>query len=1090
MNYVKPKVFDITKKRPAVLLVGNGLNRCMGDDTTWDNAILKLAKDDAILDKIKRLDYSIRATVTADEDNIKRWQRYVKLFDIDFKYFDNPLLKNLLRVPFDAVLTTNYTYELENALDENFPRSDHKGDWACTTAANITTGKQPDSVRLLNTFNRLKNEDGKDVDIWHIHGEVRDPASMILTHEEYGRLVTELVREEDRENNEGEILFDSWQDYFVYGDLYILGQGVNFAEFDLWWMLSRRRREKTGHGRTIFYAPQQADKRLTRIEEALDQIGVKIDNCGITLPLKDTRANEELNQIFRDFYNTAADKIRNKIESPLPLDTELLIEYREKVALNETKTNKLRLMYQLANTNIFVIGFKRSDGLFIPHQYGYEGEDPFMMFLFTTKDAYPFALEKGDVLEEMTGLDALRLAEILRDVVVLVIDPYSPKGDVWLPLQQAVYMKKNPEWLKSYVESADERDLARKKNNINKASEEAHSVSAFISNCTFDSSLEEVWSDIESQGCFNYESMLQDEEVQWTSPNWAKPGDIVFFSHAQNVKSKITRLISELKSIKNSISEERYDRTERELKRALDNYEKYGRKIFAIGQVVEETEEITNDDPFYEDPSLYHFKSRDYSCITNIFELKHPVSMDDYKDFISINMFGSITTVFGEKFTQLQKLILEKNKDMETEIPYYFRKSTPAPIAPVDLNEENWMKLDSGYRSKFTLKHKYQKYYTDYVLKSIGDTKKFGINCRYRKSGLNDAFMDNVISFGKRRLPVKIFIGGSDNTEIDALERYCHASEIVLTDGKTVQPPKIYSDNVLVIDRENISLYDSNSQSIRQLQRLDDLKTSEDVSVLKEKLAAALTGLKVSKSLSKQYPVETHADSGNFPVPTDIISSDENEVSEGDVPEGDTVFENQKYDEVKSGDLYRGALYIPVDIPVTPIGWQEYCLPSAKAEITRRASMIVENEGVISRDKLMEKLRTSFGVKASGKVMEATEKALKAAKIKTTKVKGISYCWSSNIYPKTYTGFRYHEEVKRRDDELPLPELRNAVVRTLMDSPSPLDENDLLVQTARAFGYQRLGPNLRARLQEGIDYAVSDKLIRLNRQKKYELREL
>ena len=139
-------------------------------------------------------------------------------------------------------------------------------------------------------------------------------------------------------------------------------------------------------------------------------------------------------------------------------------------------------------------------------------------------------------------------------------------------------------------------------------------------------------------------------------------------------------------------------------------------------------------------------------------------------------------------------------------------------------------------------------------------------------------------------------------------------------------------------------------------------------------------------------------------------------------------------------------------------------------------------------DKLLEKLRTSFGVKASDKVMEASEKALKAAKIKTTKVKGISHCWAKDIDPKAYTGFRYHEEMKRKDDELPLPEVRNAVVCTLMDN-GPLDENELLVKTARTFGYQRLGPNLRNRLSEGIAFAVSDKLIRLNKEKKYELRE-
>lgn len=185
---------------------------------------------------------------------------------------------------------------------------------------------------------------------------------------------------------------------------------------------------------------------------------------------------------------------------------------------------------------------------------------------------------------------------------------------------------------------------------------------------------------------------------------------------------------------------------------------------------------------------------------------------------------------------------------------------------------------------------------------------------------------------------------------------------------------------------------------------------------------------------------------------------------------------------------YQGRPYFEIDIPSESLGWQEYCLPANKAEIARRAVLITEGEGVIERELLAAKLRNSFGVKNSERVTEATEKALKSAKIKTTKVKGIPYCWASDIDPKTYTGFRYHEETKRKDDELPLPEMRNAVVRTLMDH-GPLPEDDLLFQTSRTFGYQRLGPNLKARLMEGIAYAVSDKLIRLNKQKKYELRE-
>ena len=187
MNCTEPKVFDITKKRPAVLLVGNGLNRCMGDTNTWLNAILRLTKDDGILDSDKDMNYSIRATVTTDENEKDRWAKYAELFGREFKYIDNYLLKDLLRIPFDAVLTTNYTYELENALDPSYVPSDVKEKHAYTTADSyVPDEKQPDSVRLLNTFNRISNG-SHDMDIWHIHGEVREPASMILTHEEYAR---------------------------------------------------------------------------------------------------------------------------------------------------------------------------------------------------------------------------------------------------------------------------------------------------------------------------------------------------------------------------------------------------------------------------------------------------------------------------------------------------------------------------------------------------------------------------------------------------------------------------------------------------------------------------------------------------------------------------------------------------------------------------------------------------------------------------------------------------------------------------------------------------------------------------------------
>ena len=466
----------------------------------------------------------------------------------------------------------------------------------------------------------------------------------------------------------------------------------------------------------------------------------------------------------------------------------------------------------------------------------------------------------------------------------------------------------------------------------------------------------------------------------------------------------------------------------------------------------------------YEDPSIYHFRSRHFSCITNIFELQHPVSMDDFSDFITISKFGSITPVQGEKFNQLRDLICEKNKDME--IPMYFLKSTAADVALADLSGGKWMQIENSERRKFNTKNAYQSYYTDYLLQKIGDTKKIFTNRRYRKQEAEDAFMDNMISFGKRFLPVRIIPGITTNEQAcELLEKYCNASKITFSKDKIAETSQIYTDMVLGIDLDRLFVYNAGRKEIITIYQLDDLKSITNLIQIKEKLSAVLTSRnvcdedKVLQSLDTFEPVEKR----------DNTDDDVSEKSDSDAP---------------SENLFQGSLYAPAEYLTTPIGWAEFCLPSKKAEIAERAVLIVEGEKVIQRDKLIEKLRNSFGVKNSEKVSEAVEKALKSAKIKTTKYKGISYCWASDIDPKTYTGFRYHEEIKRRDDELPLPEIRNAVVRTLMDNSGPLDEDELLFAVSRTFGYQRLGPNLRSRLSEGVACAVSDKLIRLNKQRK------
>ena len=166
--------------------------------------------------------------------------------------------------------------------------------------------------------------------------------------------------------------------------------------------------------------------------------------------------------------------------------------------------------------------------------------------------------------------------------------------------------------------------------------------------------------------------------------------------------------------------------------------------------------------------------------------------------------------------------------------------------------------------------------------------------------------------------------------------------------------------------------------------------------------------------------------------------------------------------------------YVYADLPEDKLTATEYTAADKKAEIGRRAIDIVQVEGPILRDALIRRIMASYGVKKSPSVLEATEKALKAAKIKTTRQKGIAFCWASDQDPKAYYGLRVTNE--RSGEEICPQELGNAVVYTLQ-TKGELTKDDLIKEASIVLGYKRLGKKLEAALTTGIQYARSSKAI-------------
>lgn len=302
------KVFNLEDGKPQVLLMGNGLTYETG--VPWHELIRKVAKDNMIIEKyVKRNDsgnfcgFHVPNTVltlaTSQTDDTKRHQKYGEVLKMS-EYTPNTWLKSLLSSPFDAVLTTNYTYELESELLLNYPRLSMEGKRKYAYG----TSDKRDAKYLLHTYNRFQKE---QPDIWHIHGELRRPSSIILSHDEYARLTHHILaynesRGRDYEKYRNELKFKSWVDYFLIGDVYVLGLTLDFSEFDLWWLLGRRLRERAGCGKIIFYEPEKPESHYKQI--ALQDAGVDVRSCGITI----RNSND-----YERFYKLAIEDIQAQV---------------------------------------------------------------------------------------------------------------------------------------------------------------------------------------------------------------------------------------------------------------------------------------------------------------------------------------------------------------------------------------------------------------------------------------------------------------------------------------------------------------------------------------------------------------------------------------------------------------------------------------------------------------------------------------------------------------------------------------------------------------------------------------------------------
>lgn len=232
-----------TSKNKIAYLFGNGINRTNNnnrdnnrDKYEWGNLLEDLNKEFAYgeIQNLRRkqfpfvydeiVNYSVRNS-HKNEKEIKEFiQKGLNNLKINSRY------DKLAKLRCNEILTTNYDYLFEKGLQSNWTRQKF----------------EPTSEKKYSLF---RNQETTTNRIWHIHGEQDMRNSILLGFRHYIDYSSQVklrgyqtVKKLKGDKTE---LKNSWVDLFFTHEINIVGLGMKFTEYPLWWLLAYRHFKNT-----------------------------------------------------------------------------------------------------------------------------------------------------------------------------------------------------------------------------------------------------------------------------------------------------------------------------------------------------------------------------------------------------------------------------------------------------------------------------------------------------------------------------------------------------------------------------------------------------------------------------------------------------------------------------------------------------------------------------------------------------------------------------------------------------------------------------------------------------------------------------
>lgn len=267
--------------RPKVLVVGNGINLSFPGAKKTDSIIQNEWKkhyDETLPGRLSNETFSKgekehpiwslpfpMQVVVSTRGHVQECMTDIadsfKEQDVSEKQKD--LIKEILKTRFDAVLTTNYSLEFEKSTIEN-PTDKRLYNHYRRTA------EQTEQQKQFGVFQCTELPFENNPFLWHIHGTALRKKSLIMGQFYYGKLLTEVVnrskvviRSYQKSQSEWRPFCPlSWVDYFLIGDLHIIGFSMDFSESDIWWLLGMKKTSVFSDSKVVLYNPDTLEEKM------------------------------------------------------------------------------------------------------------------------------------------------------------------------------------------------------------------------------------------------------------------------------------------------------------------------------------------------------------------------------------------------------------------------------------------------------------------------------------------------------------------------------------------------------------------------------------------------------------------------------------------------------------------------------------------------------------------------------------------------------------------------------------------------------------------------------------------------------------